>query len=268
MSDDETPPEGTPPTDPEGRSANSLRQLGKKRGPYRPRAYRAPKKEEPPPKGKLISLYGSTRDESQRRPEDLDAGTLSNTERHHRTTSYVRTTERGWRAFELRKQGASYRQIADALKISHTLARRDVKRVLSEIRVSIKEDLEDYRQLELERLDFMLMAIAPQVRAGSLPAIDRALKIGEQRMLLLGVMALAKDTMTGMAQGTLDSSGRKKDSGEGATFIEHDADTRRMLSLAAAIGFGAGRASTSDGTRADESVYTPPAHGAPTILLE
>ena len=102
----------------------------------------------------------------------------------------VQANERQIKALTLRKAGAGYQAIADALGYKdHTGAWRAVKAALKK---TLQEPADELRQLELARLDDMLKAIAPYVAAGNLTAIDRALKIQERRARLLGLDAPTK----------------------------------------------------------------------------
>ena len=60
---------------------------------------------------------------------------------------------------------------------------------------AIKENVDNAEQLramEIERLDRMMLVIQPQVNAGNLGAIDRAIRISEQRSKLLGLFMPVK----------------------------------------------------------------------------
>ncbi len=101
-------------------------------------------------------------------------------------------TERRLHAFELRKAGASYRAIGQALGISHVQARRDVEWVLADLNRQTRSVAENYRRLQLERLNDMLLALWPAVRQGDPTAIHRALAVMEREAKLLGLDAPAK----------------------------------------------------------------------------
>lgn len=97
--------------------------------------------------------------------------------------------ERRIEALELRKLGASYRTIGERLGVSTAQAFEDVRRELAKLAKQASEIAGEVRAIELERLDDMLRAIAPQLRQGNLGAIDRALRIQERRSKLLGLDA-------------------------------------------------------------------------------
>ena len=106
----------------------------------------------------------------------------------------INANERQLKALTLRKAGAGYQAIADALGYKdHTGAWRAVK---SALKRTLQEPADELRTLELARLDDMLKAIAPHVAAGNLTAIDRALKIQERRAHLLGLDAPTKQDVT------------------------------------------------------------------------
>src|SRR5215204_6672503 len=62
------------------------------------------------------------------------------------------TLDREARAIELRRNGATYPQIAERLNISEAGARKIVKRVLDRM---VTEAVPDVRKLELDRLDHL-----------------------------------------------------------------------------------------------------------------
>ena len=105
-------------------------------------------------------------------------------------------------ALSLRKSGASYRAIAGHMaaetdksgnllyaKYSEALAHKDVAACLKAINEKTSLDTEEYRSLELERLDTAQLAIAKKVQSGDLGSIDRWLRISERRSALLGLDA-------------------------------------------------------------------------------
>ncbi len=100
--------------------------------------------------------------------------------------------ERRVKVFELTKAGASLRQIAQQLSVSHETVRKDRDAVLKELQKVQIVEAEQYRVLELERLDMAMIAIAPQVKKGSFQAIDRWIRLSERRSKLLGLDAPTK----------------------------------------------------------------------------
>lgn len=90
-------------------------------------------------------------------------------------------------ALELRKAGATYQQIADKLGISHAGAALCVSRAMEALRLDIKETAEQVLELELDRLDSMLLGLWDAARRGNTAAIDRVLKIQDRRARYLGL---------------------------------------------------------------------------------
>ena len=89
------------------------------------------------------------------------------------------------RAVELLAAGHSYADIARELGYSHRgSAHRAVSQALTERAV---EMVDQYRQLELDRLDRLHAALWPQAMSGDLGAIGATLRIIDQRVRLLGL---------------------------------------------------------------------------------
>lgn len=104
----------------------------------------------------------------------------------------INIEDRRRKAFELRKGGASYRAIARELGVEVGTAYEDVDKELKEVIALNTHNTEELRQIELERLDRMLLAITADVNKGHLGAIDRALRIGLRRAQLQGLDAPVK----------------------------------------------------------------------------
>lgn len=101
----------------------------------------------------------------------------------HTPTAALIEKER--QVLELRRAGASFEEIATRVgyrnrAAAHKAYRRAISRVL-------KEPAEDVRDLELDRLDRLLMGVWAKASRGELGAVDRALRIGERRARLLGL---------------------------------------------------------------------------------
>ena len=106
---------------------------------------------------------------------------------NRRTGEKEMIAERRVKALELRKTGGSYRQIGRALGVSQETAHKDVMHGLAELATQAHGHAEEYRALEVERLDVAILAVATLVRAGDLAAIDRWIRLSESRRKLLGL---------------------------------------------------------------------------------
>lgn len=116
---------------------------------------------------------------------------------HFMTGNREKFIERRNRAWELRKAGASYRAIARELGVSRDTAHKDV---LHESRILIartQETAEEARKLDTERLDGMLLAIAPKIREGNIAAIGQGVRILERRAKMFGYDAPTQVEMSG-----------------------------------------------------------------------
>ncbi|NUQ98584.1 MAG: hypothetical protein HOY79_19195 [Streptomyces sp.] len=98
--------------------------------------------------------------------------------------------ERRRAAVKLRIEGKSWQEIADLLGYdSKGGACKDVSRALQKAVTDLALPLEEYRQLELDRLDAMQEALWPKVLDGDTRAIDTALRLMDRRAKLLGLDA-------------------------------------------------------------------------------
>lgn len=104
----------------------------------------------------------------------------------------INIEDRRAKALELRKGGSSYRAIAKKLNVDVATAYNDVDSALKSLTRLNQSSVEELRTIELERLDTMLLAIHENVKSGHLGAIDRALRIMEQRAKLAGLYAPVK----------------------------------------------------------------------------
>lgn len=101
----------------------------------------------------------------------------------------LQATERAIKALNLRRQGWSFRDIAQELGVTPPAVHEAVTRML---RNMTHEEADSYRKIELERMETMLKAIWGRVTEGELQAIDRAIRISERISRLLGLDAPVK----------------------------------------------------------------------------
>jgi len=97
--------------------------------------------------------------------------------------------ERRARAFELRKAGGSFREIARRLGVDVHTAHADIDAELAVLREGTVEHANQIRELELQRCDEMTAGLWPKIRAGSPPAVSAAIRVSERRSRLLGLDA-------------------------------------------------------------------------------
>jgi len=107
----------------------------------------------------------------------------------NRKGARARAAQRRNDALELRKAGASYRQIGQQLGVSHQQAHRDVTKAIRDLAKLGEGNARELRILEAERLDALFLSLWPQARVGDLQVVDRTLRIMARRAKLLGLDA-------------------------------------------------------------------------------
>ena len=115
-------------------------------------------------------------------------------------------TQRRLMALELRRHGASYREIVEAIRNSKEPFARptyslgsafhDVEKACKDMVRAFAEHANTVIGIELERLDVALKAVWKQVIKGELGAIHTMLKIMERRARLLSLDAPSKIDVT------------------------------------------------------------------------
>ena len=114
----------------------------------------------------------------------------------------ILAVEKQRQALALRYGGATYDSIAQAL---HYASRQGAQMAVeAALRKTVQEPADQLRQLDLGRLDAMLLAIWAQARAGNFEAIDMALKILARRAKLLGLDAPVRQELTGADGGPIE----------------------------------------------------------------
>jgi hypothetical protein len=109
--------------------------------------------------------------------------------RGRRRGQVERIAERRVRAFELRKAGRSYREIARTLACDVHTVHGDVVAELDAVRERTVEHAGELRELELQRCDAMTEGLWPGIRAGHPAAVVAGVRVGERRARLLGLDA-------------------------------------------------------------------------------
>lgn len=104
-----------------------------------------------------------------------------------------RVTENRARAFELRKEGLSYRAIGKVMGVSLTTAFEYIQAELNDLREKTVEAAQDVRDMELQRCDEMMAGLWKKGAITGDPAIVMTvLKVMERRSRLLGLDAPSK----------------------------------------------------------------------------
>lgn len=101
--------------------------------------------------------------------------------------SRILAQEKRRKALELRKAGATYAQIAEAVGYSQpTGARKAVLKAFGEV---IQEPVTELKTIQIERLNHMLMVLWPKVQAGDTVAINTSLNVMNKIDALMGTEA-------------------------------------------------------------------------------
>jgi DNA-binding CsgD family transcriptional regulator len=125
----------------------------------------------------------------------------------HNDKQAIPAAERRYQALELRRSGATLRQIAKTLGVHHTTAKKYLDDAMAELKASQNHAAEELRAVELDRLERLHLALWMkaigskktetnlQAAEPNLQAVDRILRIAERRAKLLGIDAPAKIDM-------------------------------------------------------------------------
>lgn len=101
----------------------------------------------------------------------------------------ARIATRRVQALDLRKAGATYRRIAEALSVDVSTAYADVQAELTALRTLAAEQAEEVREIELRRLDDYTLGLTPKARKGDADAVRTLIRVSERRAKLLGLDA-------------------------------------------------------------------------------
>lgn len=114
-------------------------------------------------------------------------------ERNQTQACALEAAELAYKALELKKRGASFRQIAANLKCSVSTAHGHVTAALAELREKTKTSAEELRELEIQRLDRWEAALQMGLREPEGPnrakVVATLVKVAESRRKLLGLDA-------------------------------------------------------------------------------
>lgn len=96
------------------------------------------------------------------------------------------------KAFNLKKAGAGYRQIAATLGIGVAHAHRLVHEVMDEMLGQAVEDAKIYREEQWQRLEDLVLALQQKARKGDPASVDKLLRVLERQAALRGLDAPRK----------------------------------------------------------------------------
>lgn len=99
----------------------------------------------------------------------------------------MRSAEERLNALELRKKGYTYAEIAKELDISYARAAAYIRKALQQIYEIEGDFAKQLRELELQRLDALLKSVWDDAVEGNYQALDRVLRILDQRAKLSGL---------------------------------------------------------------------------------
>ena len=101
--------------------------------------------------------------------------------------------------------GMTYREMATKQEVALSTVHSDVKAILKALQKETLQDAEKYRRVELRRLDLLHNKAWIQANQGNLQAIDRLLKIQDQRAkYLTGVQDNPRQEHTGANGGPIE----------------------------------------------------------------
>jgi len=101
--------------------------------------------------------------------------------------------ERERQALELRKQGSTFDQIAQAVGYADRSAA--YKAVMRGLKATLREPADEVRALYLERLDYVMQCMAPRMAEGNPQAAAAYIKALERQAALLGLDAPLRTEM-------------------------------------------------------------------------
>ncbi len=109
----------------------------------------------------------------------------------------AQVAERRSKAVQMRVDGYSLEAVALSLEYDSTAeAANDITRALEEAIAAQVHTVDVYREIEVRRLDQMLLALHPGIQRGTPRAIEIALKVAERRAKLLGLDSATKLELT------------------------------------------------------------------------
>ena len=100
---------------------------------------------------------------------------------------YIRGLARRNAMLSLRRNGYGFSQIGKQFNVTSRVAAATVAKALAEMREEGRQTVEDIREMELQRLDLVLLSLSDRVKKGDTAAIDRWIRTVERRCKILGL---------------------------------------------------------------------------------
>jgi len=112
------------------------------------------------------------------------------------TSQKITDAHRRSQAIKLRMGGATYEDIGASLGVTKQRAHAIVRDYMNKVEDETCEDTKTIKQLEVQRLDRLVLGLWTRATAGQVGAIDRMIKIMERRAKLLGLDGAIKVART------------------------------------------------------------------------
>ena len=117
------------------------------------------------------------------------------TNRNHKTgTRALQAAEKQVQALEMRKRGATFDEIAKALRYANRASAH--KAVVAALKATLREPADEVRTMYQERLGLVMASMAPRMLEGNPQAAMAFLKAMAQEAALLGLDAPQKAELT------------------------------------------------------------------------
>lgn len=108
----------------------------------------------------------------------------------------INASSRQVEALRLRASGMNYEEIGKAMGIPKGSAYRHVMKALASLRENVKEEADQVRVLELQRLDGLFKRAFEAVDSGDIRAIDQAIRCMDRRAKLMGLDAATRQEIS------------------------------------------------------------------------
>jgi hypothetical protein len=107
-------------------------------------------------------------------------------------TNKLTAAEKRIKAVQLRQQGMNLEQISNQLSMNVNITSKYLREALDELADEQYTDTEDYRTLQMLRLEGLLSLVWEKVAGGDLNAVDKARQLIDQMSRLMNLYAPTK----------------------------------------------------------------------------